>query len=168
GQTNLGTIVAGTYTLNGAGGKGVGKFNASVTLGSPLSITSGLPPTVTRNAGLTLNWTGGNSGDIVEVVGASGVTTSSGTNPTVDTTEFICTTTAGAGGITVPSSILNQMPAVSSTQLASGGFGFLEVASFVNPTNGNGLFTAPLTAGGNINQGLFTALVGTGATAAYQ
>ena len=36
-----GTLVAGTYTLAGAGGKDVSAFNASITLGSPLTNTAG-------------------------------------------------------------------------------------------------------------------------------
>lgn len=170
GLTNLGSIVAGTYMLNGSGGKDVGPFNASLTLGSPLSITGGLPTTVTRSAGLTLNWTGGNASDIVEVVGGSSSSTTSGTSTTVTVSEFFCTTTAGQGGITVSPSVLSQLPAVTSTSLTSGSYGFLEVASFVNPgSSSNGNFTAPLTSGGkNIDFGLFTALVGTFGQATYQ
>lgn len=169
GQTNLGSIVAGTYTLNGAGGKDVGKFSASLNLGTPLSITGGLPSTVVRSAGLPLSWTGGNPTDIVEVIGGSISTTTSGTTTTSTVAEFFCTATAGQGGITVSSSVLNQLPAVTSTSLTSGSYGFLEVASFVNPgTSSNGNFTAPLTAGGNIDFGIFTALIGTFGTATYQ
>ena len=169
GQTNLGSIVAGTYTLNGAGGKDVGAFTASLNLASPLTVTGGLPATVNRGAGLTLNWTGGNSSDIVEVIGGSSSSTKSGTNTTVTVSEFFCTTTAGQGGITVSSSLLNQLPAVTSTTLSGGSYGFLEVASFVNPGSAaKGNFTAPLTAGGNIDFGLFTALVGSYGLASYQ
>lgn len=169
GLTNLGSIVAGTYNLNGAGGKDVGPFNASLTLGSPLTVTGGLPTAVNRSAGLTLNWTGGNTSDIVELIGGSISTTISGTTTTSTISEFFCTTTAGQGGITVSPSVLSQVPAVSSTSLTSGNYGFLELASFVNPgTSSNGNFTAPLTAGGNIDFGLFTALIGSFAQATYQ
>lgn len=168
GQTNLGSIVAGTYTLSGAGGKDVGKFSASLNLGAPLTITGGLPSTVTRSAGLNLSWTGGNTSDIVEVIGGSTSTTTSGTSTSVTISEFFCTTTAGQGGINIPSSVLSQLPAVNSTSLTSGNYGFLEVASFVNPgTASNGNFTAPLTAGGNIDFGLFTALIGSFGLASF-
>jgi hypothetical protein len=145
-----GTIVAGTYTLNGAGGKDVGKFTASMTVGSPLTITGGLPSTVTESAGLTLNWTGGNSTDTVEIIGASSASGSS------NSTEFICTTTAGQKTFTVPASILTLLPKSTS--------GSLEVASFGTA----GTFSAPLTAGGSINFGSFVGFVGIGATPAYQ
>lgn len=150
------TIVAGTYTLNGGGGKDVGSFTASVSLGAPLTVTGGLPSSVNRGNGLPINWTGGNSSDIVEIVGSSSTTTSAGTT----TTQFICTTTAGQQTLTVPSSILQQLPATTQ--------GSLGVFSLVNPTSGNGLFTAPLTAGGKIDVGAFLALIGTGAQVSYQ
>jgi uncharacterized protein (TIGR03437 family) len=158
-----GTIVAGTYTLAGTGGTGVGKFNASVTLGSPLTITGGLPSAITRSAGLTLNWTGGNAADLVEIVGASSTTTGTGTNTSVDVWTFVCTTTAGQKTFTVPASILTQLPAV-----AANGIGLLEVISAGSPTAGNGSFTAPLTAGGSIDFGSFLSLIGVGTAPAYQ
>jgi len=151
-----GTIVAGQYTLNGAGGRDIGKFSAQVTLGAPLTVTGGLPATVNRSAGLTLNWNGGNASDIVEILGSS--STISGTTST--TTTFVCTTTAGQKSFTVPASILTQLPASTS--------GSLEVISSVNPTSGNGLFSAPLVAGGTIDGGFFFGLTGVGGTPIYQ
>jgi uncharacterized protein (TIGR03437 family) len=123
-----GTIVAGQYTVTGNGGKDVGAFNASITVGSPLTITGGLPTTVNRSAGLPLSWTGGNSSDLVEIVGSSSTTSGSGLNTVTDVWSFVCTTTAGTGGFTVPSSILQQLPAAALAANGSGG-GFLEVAS---------------------------------------
>jgi uncharacterized protein (TIGR03437 family) len=155
------SIVPGTYTLRGAGGKDVGAFNASITLGSALTITGGLPATVTRNAGLTLNWTGGNSTDTVEIFGSSGTTGS--------TTTFVCITTAGPGTFTVPASILNQLPAVTTAAVTAGtGSGILAVFSSPSPASGSGLFSAPLTAGGSITNATFLALLGIEGSAAYQ
>jgi len=162
-----GTIVAGAYSLSGAGGKDVGKFSASLTLGTPLTITGGLPAVVTRSAGLTLNWTGGNATDLVEIVGLAG-TYSSGANSALTGGEFVCTTTAGAGTFTVPASILTQLPAVTASAIAANtASGLLEVLSTVNPTAGGGLFSAPLTAGGTVSS-TFSALLGTGSAPAYQ
>jgi hypothetical protein len=160
------TLTAGQYTLNGAGGKDVGKFTAAITLGTPLTITGGLPTSVNRSAGLTLNWTGGNATDTVEVVGYSGTLTGSGTTATIDVNEFICITTAGAKTLTVSPSILTQLSAVSAGSTTQ--TGFLEVVSGPVPATGNGLFTAPLTAGGNIDSGLFLALIGFGGAVSYQ
>jgi len=162
GQTNNYKLVGGQYTVNGAGGKDVGAFQASLTLGSPLTLTGGLPSSVTESAGLTLNWTGGNSSDIVYISGSSSTSTGTGANLTVDSWTFVCTTTAGAGTFTVPASILTQLPKVAAT--STGGGGFLEFASAVNPTT----FTAPLTAGGKVDYTAFLSEVGYGATVSYQ
>ena len=148
-----GTIVGGAYTVAGGGGADVRNFNASLTLGTPLTITGGLPTTVNRNGGLQLNWTGGNPPDFVQIVGSS-------SNATVSAT-FVCTTTAGAGGFNVPSSILTQLPVSAVTQGIPSGY--LAVLSGASNS-----FTAPLVAGGNIDAGVFIGLTGTGATPAYQ
>jgi uncharacterized protein (TIGR03437 family) len=160
GLTNA-SIVPGTYSLKGAGGKDVGPFNASVNLGTALTIAGGLPTSVTRSAGLTLNWTGGNSTDLVEIIGSAGTTG--------NTTTFICSTTAGATTLTVPASILQQLPAETAVAITAGtATGSLAVLSSPSPASGNGLFTAPLTAGGSIANGTFFALIGVAGTPAYQ
>jgi uncharacterized protein (TIGR03437 family) len=157
GGTGTGTIVAGQYTVAGAGGANVGKFSTSLTIGTPIAITGGLPASVIRSSGLPISWTGGNASDIVEIVGSSSTTSGSGANTTTDNYLFICTTTAGARTFTVPSSILQQLPATSTN-------GFLEVASSVAPVT----FSAPLVAGGNIDAGAFFAFIGTAGTVIYQ
>jgi hypothetical protein len=162
GLPNLYKLVAGQYTVTGAGGRDVGKFNTSLTLGSPLTLLAALPNTVNRSAGLTLNWTGGNPSDLVEIIGSSSTVTGTGSNASTDSWTFICTTTAGAGTFTVPSSILTQLPAVAA--LSTTGAGFLEFASVVSPST----FTAPLTAGGSIDAGAFVSLVGFGGAVAFQ
>jgi uncharacterized protein (TIGR03437 family) len=144
------TLVVGVYTVNGAGGKDIGKFNVPLPLGTPLSIAGGLPSTVVRGAGLTLNWSGGIANDVVEIYG--------GTSTDTDTWSFTCMTTAGANTFTVPSSILTQIPAA-----AAGGSGILAVIS--GPMVG---FSAPLVAGGNIDVGTFAGLVGASANPAWQ
>jgi hypothetical protein len=150
------TLVAGTYTLSGAGGKDVGTFNTSLTLGSPLTITGGLPSTVNRGAGLPLNWTGGLASDVVMITGLSAVTTGKGTDAVISGAEFICTTTAGRGSFTVPASILTQLPASAT--------GSLFVSSGANSAS----FNASLKAGGSIDLGYFGSFLGIGSTPAYQ
>jgi hypothetical protein len=125
-----GSVVAGTYTLAGAGGTGVEAFNTSITLGAPLTITGGLPSTVVRSQGLTLDWTGGNATDQVEIFGYSGNMTGTGATAVTNASEFICVTTAGKGTFTVPPSVLNQLPATPG----AGGTSLLEVASGPQPT----------------------------------
>lgn len=157
GLQNSGTIVPGTYTLSGAGGKDVGKFTASMTLGSPLTIT--LPATVNRSQSLALNWTGGASTDLVTIVGSS-------SGAAGGTTQFVCSTTAGAQNFTVPQSVLGQLPA-STTSASGGPSGFIGVLSSTAPNSSSGLFMAPLTAGGSVN-GAFVGLIGTASNASYQ
>ena len=164
GSTINGNIVAGKYTLNGAGGTGVGAFSASLTIPSPLTITGSLPTTVNRSAGLTINWTGGNSTDLVEVSGVAELETNGNITSGA---EFVCITTAGAGGYTVTSSVLNQLPAISASQISSSaGIGDLSVLWIVGQS-GNGQFSAPLVAGGTVN-GVLGAETITSTTAAYQ
>jgi uncharacterized protein (TIGR03437 family) len=155
-------LIAGQYTVAGAGGKDVGKFNTSLTLGSPLTLLGALPNTVTESAGLTLNWNGGNASDLVEIVGSSSTITGTGANTGTDTWTFICTTNAGAQTFTVPASILTLLPPVSAGSTT--GSGFLEFASVVNPAT----FTAPLTAGGTIDSGTFLSAVGFGSIVSFQ
>jgi uncharacterized protein (TIGR03437 family) len=150
------SLVAGTYTLSGAGGKDVGSFSTSLTLGSPLVVTGGLPSTVVRSAGLPLSWTGGQASDQVVIVGLSENTTGSGSSAVTSGAEFICITTAGKGGFTVPASILTQLPASAQ--------GVLELSSGNNSTS----FTAPLKAGGSIDVGYFGSFLGIGGAPAYQ
>jgi uncharacterized protein (TIGR03437 family) len=149
-------ITAGTYTLAGAGGKDVGKFSASTTVGTPVTIAGGLPSVVTESEGLTLNWTGGNSSDLVEIIGSSWIDTGTGYNLATSTT-FVCTATAGQGTFTVPPAVLTQLQKVSVLA------GFLEVASTPAPA----LFTAPLTTGGTVT-GSFLGLQGALSQVAYQ
>jgi uncharacterized protein (TIGR03437 family) len=165
GATTSFSIVPGAYTLTGAGGTGVGAFTANVTLASPLTVTGGLPSIVNRSSGLTLNWTGGNASDGVVVIGLAATIT----NDFETGAEFICYTTAGAKTLTVSSSILNQLPAVSAAQLtAFSGTTSLSIVTSGNPSAGNGLFNAPLTAGGTITNATFVGSVDTGTSPVYQ
>jgi uncharacterized protein (TIGR03437 family) len=150
-----GKVVAGTYSIAGAGGTGVNAFNTSIALATPLTITGGLPTTIVRASGIPLAWTGGNPNDLVIINGSTTPSTGNGVG-------FVCYTTAGAGGFTVPSSVTNQLLAVP----ASGGN--IGVASGSFPTSGSGLFNFTLVSDGSSHQGTFTALVGTAGMAAYQ
>jgi hypothetical protein len=159
-----GSILPGTYSLAGAGGTDVGPFSASLTIGSPLTLT--LPTTVTESAGLTLNWTGGNASDVVEIIGYSGIGCSgTGTNQAATQAEFICSTTAGQRTYTVPASILTQLPTVTAAQIAAGtANGALEVMSGVTPVN----FNAPLKKDGSNIPSAFSSYIGIAGQAAYQ
>jgi hypothetical protein len=163
-----GKILPGTYTLNGAGGTDVGSFsNVSLNIGPAFTLSPALPTTVTESAGLTLSWTGGNASDQVLIIGSSGVVTGTGTNSITSSTEFVCTTTAGAKTFTVPASILTQLPTVSAAQLNAGtGYGDLAVTDSVTPTS----FSPTLASkdGGGTIPSTFTFSFITGGTPAYQ
>ena len=161
-------ITAGTYSLTGAGGADVGSFTASITIDQPLTVTGGLPATVVRSQGLPLAWTGGGT-DLVLITGSSSVATS-GTlsSGTVTTGTFTCITTADKLSFTVPSSILQQLPATPVGATSSTAGAVLTVFANSVPSSGNGLFSAPLVPAGNIDSGLFLAGIGAFASATYQ
>jgi len=109
----------GTFTFAGTAGTDVGAFsNASVNLSSPLTWTnSSSDATVPRSSGVTVNWTGGNSGTFAEITGDS---VSSG----LFSASFICIAPATAHTFTVPPAVLLQLPA---------GTGSLGVSNYTNP-----------------------------------
>jgi uncharacterized protein (TIGR03437 family) len=165
GQTGSSPLLPGTYTVNGAGGTDVGPFNTSITIGSPLTLNSPLPTTVTESAGLTLNWTGGNSSDVVEIIGASGTFTGTGNSRITNLTEFVCSTTAGQKTFTVPASILTQLPTITAAQVAATtAEGILEVTSGPTPVS----FNATLKKDGSNIPSYFSSTVGIIGLPVYQ
>jgi hypothetical protein len=114
---------------------------------------------VNRSNPLTLNWTGGNANDLVEIIGSSSTQTGSGTSAVTTSTEFICVTTAGKQTFTVPTPILTQLPASTANNP-----GILEVAS----GNAGNPFTASLPKLGGSTTGTFSSFVGTGAQVTWQ
>jgi|SRR5271157_769961 len=155
GEPSTGTILAGTYTLTGTGGTSVGPFNTSITIGPPLSLSSPLPTTVTESAGFTLNWTGGNASDVVNITGVTSTSTGTGANKVYTATGFICTTTAGQKTYTVPPAVLTQLIPAN---------GSLDVSSGVGPVT----FNATLKADGSNIPSAFSYSWGTGGTAVFQ
>ena len=165
GQSSSGSFLPGQYTLTGAGGTSVGSFNTSITLGPPLILNPALPTNVIESAGLTLNWTGGNASDVVEIVGNSSTFSGTGASQVSNTAEFICTTTAGQKTFTVPVSILTQLPTVTPAQIAaSTASGLLEVISGPPPVN----FNATLKQDNSNIPSAFTSFVGTAGLCTFQ
>jgi hypothetical protein len=151
------TLAAGNYVLAGSGGHDVGAFSSGVTFPGDFVWTNmdTTGPGVQRNAGLPVNWTGGSG--MVTISGIS-ATQIGGTeaDPVYRATGFVCQAPAAALTFTVPSSILQQLPAVSSnsdSDIVS--FGTLTVLATSSST-----FSAPLVVGGNIDQGFFVATSG--------
>ena len=159
-------IAAGTYSLRGNGGADVGAFNAQTTLPQPLNWTNRASITeVNRSQNLNVTWTGGGS-DMVGVIGVAGSRVGgTDTNPIFDAAVFICYGNASAGSLTVPSSILSRMPAVSG-DLETGSLGLLGVQTTGPPTAGT--FSAPLTAGGTTDFAQFNYIIGSNKTLPYR
>ncbi|HLG96022.1 MAG TPA: hypothetical protein VKX49_06900 [Bryobacteraceae bacterium] len=93
---------------NGSGGSGVGKFSASVAMGTGgiLKWTNESSiSTVNRANGVTVNWSGAGSNTFVVVSGAS----ASDQGPFVSA-RFACSVPASAGTFTVPPYVLLALP----------------------------------------------------------
>jgi len=159
--TPTASISAGNFTITGAGGADIGAFTASLRVPAPIVWTNQASlATIIRSSGLTVNWTGGESSDVITILGSSGVR-AGGTqaDPIFDTTTFICTARGDARTFNVPASILSQLPASTGTLTDGTGVGILALQQGT-ASESNGRFNAPLRAGGNIDLGLFTYAIG--------
>lgn len=155
------TLTQGTYTISGTGGADIGAFSATVDFPGSFTWTNqdSISDPIPRSSGLNITWTGGGSG-LVTIAGTA-LAQSGGdpNNPIYDAAIFYCTAQASAGSFTVPSSVLQQMPVVSS-DVSTGTFGTLSVLAIPDASKGQGVFSAPLTAGGTTDQAFFTYTVG--------
>ncbi|MBI2687631.1 MAG: hypothetical protein HYX27_15070 [Acidobacteria bacterium] len=161
------TLAQGQYTMTGPGGPDIGSFTASINFPGSFTWTNeaSIPAVVPRAQNLTVTWTGGGDG-FVGITGSAGSQVGgTQTNPILDVAVFYCVAPASAGTFTVPSSILQQLPVVSG-DVTSGAIGLLSVLATADPTK-QGSFTAPLTAGGNVDFAFFTYINGTTKTVGY-
>lgn len=100
-------IEPGSYTVtDGSGGSIVGGFTWDLTLPA-LVVPTNIPTSVDLAQDLTLTWTGGSAYPIVTIFGFNGLIAGS-SNSFVD---FICNVAGSAGQFTIPSVILNLLPA---------------------------------------------------------
>lgn len=150
-------IAPGNYTANnGTGGADVGGFNWSLTL--PASVTpTNIPTSVNRAQDLTLTWSGGSAFPVVTIFGINGVALSSTRNSYV---EFICNAAGSAGQFTIPSVILNLLPANGNGLPGVPGVD-LQIA---------GVSLASFTVGGSpgVDTGVFSAFLSNGGVATIQ
>ena len=162
------TLTQGTYTISGTGGSDIGPFSASVTFPGDFTWTNQdtIADPIPRTSPLTVNWTGGTTG-LVSITGTTytSLTGSTTQNTIYNASLFTCIAQATAGTFTVPVSVLSQLDAVSG-DLTTGSYGSLSVFATISPTQGS--FTAPLKAGGNIDQGVFGYSIGGTKTTGYQ
>jgi hypothetical protein len=161
------TIGAGTYTVAGTGGSQVGAFNASLTVPGNFSWTNqaNITDPISRSSNLVINWTGGGDG-LVAITGVAG-TRAGGTtdNPVSDSGVFSCTAPASAGTFSVPTAVLQQLPAVPAA--SETGVGMLMVMAMPDPAKNQGTFTAPLVGGGSIDWGFFSYQIGSTKTTGW-
>jgi uncharacterized protein (TIGR03437 family) len=106
GLINDGTVLLpGNYAFTGAGGKDVSGFSASIALPAKLAWTNrpAVPATVSRSQPLTITWTNGFSGALLQIIGQSQVSLGVGA-------QFTCWADAAAGTYTVPAAVLAAVP----------------------------------------------------------
>jgi uncharacterized protein (TIGR03437 family) len=134
----------GSFTFTGSGGKDVGAFTATISIGNVLNWTNQSSlSSVTRTNGVTLNWTGGSSNSYVYIQGTSSSNSASA--------SFLCYAPASAGQFTVPSYVLLALPPSTN--------GTLGIANGATPTS--------FTASGLTNPGIGIIAVSYGITASY-
>jgi hypothetical protein len=120
---------------------------------------------ISRSSNLVVNWSGGGDG-LVTISGIAGVRAGgTATNPIYDAGVFACTAPAAAGTFSVPTSVLQQLPTVAA--VSENAVGLVIVAAVPDPSKNQGTFTAPLVAGGNIDWGFFSYLIGTSKTTGW-
>jgi uncharacterized protein (TIGR03437 family) len=157
------TLNQGTYMITGPGGADVGAFSASVNFPGAFTWTneSSVPNVIPRGQNLNITWTGGGDG-LVTVSGFAG-SQAGGTqqNPIYDVAGFTCTAQASAGNLTVPSSVLQQMPQVTG-DITSGSIGNIQVLAVPDPSRGQGVFNAP-----NVDIAFFTYASGSGKSVGF-
>ena len=156
------TLTQGTYTIAGPGGPDIGPFSASVTIPGTFEWTneSSVPAVIPRSQSLPVTWTGGGDGLGVVIGFAGALVSGQPVKGIYDVAGFICTARASAGNLSVPSSVFQQLPQVSG-DVTAGTIGTLAVYTIPDASRGQGVFTAPLRAGGNVDFGYFTYAVGT-------
>ena len=106
GLINDGTVLLpGSYTFTAAGGKDVGAFTASIALPAKLNWTNRptVPASIDRTQPLTINWTNGFAGALLQITGQSQVSQGVGA-------QFTCWADAAAGTYTVPAAVLSALP----------------------------------------------------------
>lgn len=131
---------AGQYTISGPGGADVGAFNVSATLAQPLSWinqTTVSSSPINRSSGVTVTWSGGDPAGYTQITGSSSATLPGNA---IAAATFICTARTSDGTFTVPSVVLLALPA--STTAGGGGLSIPTGSLSVNAYSAIKTFTA--------------------------
>jgi uncharacterized protein (TIGR03437 family) len=126
----------GPFTVTGPGGKDVGPFSITIPLAPVINWTNP-PSTINRSSPLTLTWTGGNSSQLVMILGGSTDQTSQASG------GFVCLAQASAGTFTVPVNALADLIPTGVATSSSSPVGMLGLM----PLQPNNMQFAPLPKG---------------------
>jgi uncharacterized protein (TIGR03437 family) len=145
-----GTLVtAGGYTFSALAGLAVGAHTASINHPATFAWNefSAFPATVDRTQPLTITWSGGTPGALVNIHGTSAY----GAGPQGDTGAwFQCIADGGDGRFTIPASVLSSLPPTYSLPAGGGPHGSIDVSQYiyaVPPPNVPGIDYASMSAG---------------------
>jgi hypothetical protein len=108
----------GPFTVSGPGGKDVGPFSTTIARAPVINWTNP-PSTINRSSPLTLTWTGGNSSQLVLILGGSTDQTSKASG------GFVCLAQATAGTFTVPVNALADLISTAGATSSNGPVGIL-------------------------------------------
>lgn len=108
----------GSYTVAGQGGADVGPFGpVDLTVPALLTVTTSLESgaVISRSDGLSINWSGGDPGDLVLIHGRAFAIPNGAETPirepmNLRSQAFVCGTTAGKGGFTIPAYVFATLP----------------------------------------------------------
>lgn len=144
-------LIPGSYTVNAVGGADVGAFQAAITMPPAFTWTNRDQTTnVPRSQPLTLNWSGGATGQNVLILGADSDL------PSNSSAAFLCIAPAGASSFTVPPQVLSALPATQPSVLRSKSAIYITASS-----------DAPFTASG-LQTAIASAVYATGKTVNFQ
>jgi hypothetical protein len=152
------TLIQGSYSVTSNGGADIAAFTAKVDFPGDLVWTNeDMADPISRSTPLPIHWTGGGTG-LVQITG-TGLTAST---TSATGSLFICTAQASAGVFTVPASVLQQLPVITNQGAdGDGTVGTLAVMAITDTGKGQGLFAAPLKAGGTTDLTFLTYSIGT-------
>jgi hypothetical protein len=137
---NSGFLEPGTFTVSSAGGgpipggRLIGAFSAQIAVTAPPKFDNRFAVgNVPRGQGVTVNWSGVDTGALVEIRGVSAPN-----DPATPAVTFFCVEKASAGQFTIPPYVLLSLPASGSSTAAGGSALGLSVG-----VTGVARFTAP-------------------------
>jgi hypothetical protein len=107
-------LTPGSYTVQGFGGMDVGPFSTAFTIPPALSWTNRLQTNVVpRSQPLTVSWTGGDSGQVIALLGLGEDL------PTASSVAFVCIAPLGSSSFSIPTDMMANMPATRANPLQS-------------------------------------------------